>query len=302
MKSVIETVEKRHNIIFAWIVILLVSDLPNVIWNGFDLKVPVWLFWAKVGVLAIFFMLCLTWKIIRPLRQFALVMFVFYSVFLVSNWVGKTSWWQSHFNYKNISFTLAYLGAYILDIAVSLSVIIVLWIIKRDRKDFFLTMGNLKAPFERVRWLGIPDGKSWGTFGWIFALIISGVTLIVMAMSMRISSEILLKALLLLPAVLIFAAINAFNEEMYFRASLLSTLHSIIGRTHVLLITAIFFGLAHYLYGTPSGIIGFLMTGFLGWLLGKSILETKGFFWAWFIHFLADVVIFIGYAIAWVQK
>jgi hypothetical protein len=43
------------------------------------------------------------------------------------------------------------------------------------------------------------------------------------------------------------------------------------------------------------------MTGFLAWLLGKSVLETKGLLWAWFIHFLPDVVIFYSYAIAWMQ-
>jgi hypothetical protein len=26
--------------------------------------------------------------------------------------------------------------------------------------------------------------------------------------------------------------------------------------------------------------------------MGKSMVETGGFFWAWFIHFLQDVVVF----------
>jgi hypothetical protein len=30
----------------------------------------------------------------------------------------------------------------------------------------------------------------------------------------------------------------------------------------------------------------------LGWLLGKSILDTKGLLWARFFHFWQDVVIF----------
>jgi uncharacterized protein len=44
------------------------------------------------------------------------------------------------------------------------------------------------------------------------------------------------------------------------------------------------------------------MTGFLAWLLGKSMLETKGLFWAWFIHFLPDAVIFFSYAIVWIKQ
>jgi len=35
-------------------------------------------------------------------------------------------------------------------------------------------------------------------------------------------------------------------------------------------------------------------TRFLGWLLAKSIAETEGMFWAWFIHFLQDLIIFGG--------
>jgi hypothetical protein len=31
---------------------------------------------------------------------------------------------------------------------------------------------------------------------------------------------------------------------------------------------------------------------FLGWILAKSMLETRGLAWAWFIHFVQDVAIF----------
>jgi hypothetical protein len=29
----------------------------------------------------------------------------------------------------------------------------------------------------------------------------------------------------------------------------------------------------------------------LGWLLARSVMDTRGMGWAWFIHFLQDVVI-----------
>jgi len=68
-----------------------------------------------------------------------------------------------------------------------------------------------------------------------------------------------------------------------------------------MLITITLFGLAHYLYGSPPGVLGFLMTGFLAFLLGKSMLETRGLAWPWFIHFLPDAVIFFSYAVVFVQ-
>jgi len=55
-------------------------------------------------------------------------------------------------------------------------------------------------------------------------------------------------------------------------------------------VSAILFGSVHY-WGSPGGILGVLVAGFLGWFLTKSILETKGIFWAWWIHFLQDVII-----------
>ena len=84
---------------------------------------------------------------------------------------------------------------------------------------------------------------------------------------------------------------NAFSEEMTFRAALLAPLHGVVGKSQALLLTAALFGLWHY-YGVPYGVVGVIMAGGLGWLLGKSMLETKGLFWAWFIHFWQDVAIF----------
>ena len=200
-----------------------------------------------------------------------------------------------------MSFTLGYTGIYILDCAVALAVIAALWAVKRRRSAFFLVKGELRAPIEPVRWLGIGSGESWRTFGWIFAVAAALAVAVPTLLSVRLAPEALGRAAGLLPAVLLFAAINAFNEEVYFRASFLSTLTDVIGRGHALLVASVFFGMGHYLYGSPPGVIGFLLTAFLGWLLGKSMLETKGLLWPWFIHFLADVVVFLYYALTFVR-
>jgi membrane protease YdiL (CAAX protease family) len=84
---------------------------------------------------------------------------------------------------------------------------------------------------------------------------------------------------------------NSFSEELTYRAALLAPIHRILGPTQSILMTATFFGIGHY-YGIPPGILGILATGFFGWLLGRSLLETKGLFWPWAIHVCGDVVIF----------
>jgi hypothetical protein len=71
---------------------------------------------------------------------------------------------------------------------------------------------------------------------------------------------------------LAFAAINAGFEEIRFRCVLLACAEGVVGRTHAIWLTA----------------------GFLGWLLATSILDTRGWGWAWMIHLGDDVIIFLS--------
>jgi hypothetical protein len=294
--------ERLPLILSAWGLILLISDLPDVLWNAVTGEVPGWLFWGKVGMLGASLALCLLWKRLRPLWQFASVMLVFYLALEITGRIRNGDWWQARFGGANVSFGVGFLGIFLLDNAVALTVLLTLWLIHRTRSAFFLVKGQLDAPIEPVRWLGIRAGESWRKFGWIFAVCAAVIVAIPTILSLRPSGAVLLQAATLLPFVLLFAAINAFNEEAYFRLSILSTLSNVIGKTHALLISVFIFGMAHWLYGSPPGLLGFALTGFLAFLMGKSILETKGLFWAWFIHLLPDIVIFASYAIAWFQK
>jgi membrane protease YdiL (CAAX protease family) len=57
-----------------------------------------------------------------------------------------------------------------------------------------------------------------------------------------------------------------------------------------------FFGIAHF-FGTPGGLLGAALAVFMGWILGKAMVETRGLLWAWWIHFLGDVVVFVFLAL-----
>jgi len=296
-----EQIDRRIVVPAAWVGMLIISSLPDIFFQYLTGQVPPWIDQAKLAGSVLFLGLVLVWKRVRPLWQYALVLLVFFLTYVTTQWVYQTPWWQTRFVGEDVSFLVGYSGIFILDFVIALAVIVVLWVIKKNRQDFFLTRGQLDAPIKPVRWLGIREGESWRTFGWIFAVVASLLVAIPTLLVMRPSTGTLIQALPLLPAALLFAAINAFNEEIYFRASLLSTLPEVIGRSQSMLITITLFGLAHYLYGSPPGVIGFLMTGFLAFLLGKSMLETRGLAWPWFIHFLPDAVIFFSYAVVFVQ-
>jgi len=294
--------DKRLAIAFAWGMILLVSNLPDALFKAFVGSVPGSLSWAKVGLLATGLVACFLWKRLRALRPFAFVFLVFFLALELTGLARKTAWWSGHFGGGgHVSFALGYAGIFLLDTGVALAVIAALWVVKRRRSAFFLVKGDLAAPIGPVRWLGIRQGESWRTFGWIFAVIAALAVAVPTLLSASLAPGAVGRAIGLIPAVLLFAAVNAFNEEIYFRASLLATLVDVVGRGHALMIAAVFFGMAHYLYGSPPGVVGFLMTAFLGWLLGKSMLETKGILWPWFIHFLSDVVVFLFYAVTFVR-
>jgi hypothetical protein len=173
----------------AWLSILLISDLPNILWNSFSGQVPEWLIWIKVGLLGLFVGFCLIRKSIRPLLHYAFVFLVFYLSLGGKELLGETPWWQSRFGGSQVSFTLGYLGIYILDLGVAFAVIAALWIVKRNRNKFFLAKGQLDAPIEPVRWLGIRKGESWRTFGWIFSVVVCLGILIPTALSLRPSSD-----------------------------------------------------------------------------------------------------------------
>jgi hypothetical protein len=196
----------------------------------------------------------------------------------------------------NPSFNVYMLANQSLRLIVTLVLIAALFLLKRSREKFFLVKGDTSAEAEPVSLLGIKPGERWNTLGRNFALIISLGTLTFLVFAGRPPLDIVIQALPFLPAVLVAAMLNAFNEEITYKASFLSVLEDAVGKHQALWLMAAYFGIGHF-YGIPYGVIGVLMAGFLGWFLGKSMLETRGLWWAWFIHFLQDVLIFAFLAI-----
>jgi membrane protease YdiL (CAAX protease family) len=288
--------------VLAWAFVLAVSDLPDILFKSLAGRIPAGMFWTKAGILVSGLALSLVWKKLRALAPFLFIFSVFFVFLGLTSRAGKTAWWIGRFGGPDVSFTRGYIGIYVLDTIVALAVIAALVIVKRRRPAFFLVKGDTAAPIRPVRWLGIREGESWKTFGWIFTLAASAAVAIPTFLAVHPNMAALGKAAALIPAVLLFAAVNAFNEEIYYRASMLSTLADVIGGNRALLAAALFFGLGHFLYGSPPGVVGFLMTAFFGWLIGKSMLETKGFLWPWFMHFVSDVVVFASYAVAWAGR
>lgn len=284
----------------AWVTALLASDLLEIIADAATGAIPGWLAWIKLGGVLVVLGLCLAWPRLQALRPFAAVMVVFLLALRLTSWIQALPEWQAAFQAENASFFLGYTRFYLTDLLLSAVMLLALWLIFRRREAFFLRVGDLKAPIEPVRWLGIKRGKSWAVFGWIFGVCAMAGVAIPTLLGLRLDGAILARALPLVPACLLFAGINAFTEETYYRLPFLAAMPGVVGRGQAMLMQMAVFGLAHWRVGSPPGLVGFALTAFLAFLMGKSILETKGIGWAWLIHFLPDVVVFFSYAVMWV--
>ena len=292
-----ENSKSKTLIITAWVFLLLASSLPRIILQEVfhhqisnDLSFGI----AAIVVLA-GLVLTFAWQAVQALQPF----FILFLTLVGIEWVVFTrldqlplySSWLA-----NPSFNVFMLANQSLRLVVSVVIIAVLFVLRKSRAAFFLIKGDTSASVEPVSWLGIKEGETWNKAGRIFAIVISLGTLTFLVLAGRPPLDIVIRALPFLPAVLLAAMLNAFNEELTYKASFLSVLEDVVGRPQALLLMAAYFGIGHF-YGIPYGVIGVLMAGFLGWLLGKSMLETRGFWWAWFIHFWQDVIIFIFLAI-----
>lgn len=274
----------------AWLVILLVSLLPDVFLNEV-LDQSINLLWWKIGFLGLLFVLSFFGDRFRRLRILFLLVGVIYLAEFAVSLLSELKFWSGIFGGPEAGFSRELLGIQLGRLLVSLTLIGVMLLIGWNRKDFFLVRGKLNAPIQPVRWLGFPERDPWTQFGGQWGAYITLGTLVFLILAGRPSFNQIWLTLPFLPVVLLGAVLNAFNEEVTYRSTLLASLEPVVGPGSSLMISAVFFGSAHY-YGVPYGVIGVVMATFLGWILGKAMLETRGFFWAWFIHFLQDVVIF----------
>ena len=186
-------------------------------------------------------------------------------------------------------------------LGVAMLVLFTIYFVNPANFSAFLTPGNIAAPANGVPWLGISEGESWLSLGASLSFFITLATSTFIYLQFRKSTGSFRQLIPFMPWVLLFSFTNSFSEEVVYRLGVIVPLAGTVDVAYILLFSAAAFGAPH-LRGMPNGIVGALMAGLLGWLLAKSVVETNGIFWAWFIHFLQDVVIFSAFVMAAANK
>lgn len=154
-----------------------------------------------------------------------------------------------------------------------------------------LTFGNLSTIAQKERWLGINGKTSWKTNAMQLLFFISIATGIFMFLAVKYTGSLSNFRWSFIPFILLISLTNSFSEEIIYRFAINGNLMNGTSKLAVLIISAVLFGLPHYL-GYPSGVVGVVMAGMLGFVLSKATYETQGIGIAWTIHFVQDIIIF----------
>lgn len=270
--------------VVAWVSVLLASDLDFIASQLIGVHFPPWASLARAAVLVVVAMT--TWRSGRlpHLHRFVFAL----AAMLVGDWllsqIEPNLYWlqgaaRAQRMFARVFLTLIPGTAMALSLAGS----------GISRHDLFLTSGDWSAPTS----LPFLRGRRWSIVAPLLLTVVSATLIVQLWIVSHGSRHFRADVLLLgLPAAVLFAALNASSEEFRFRCVLLAHGVRSIGVTHAVAATSVLFGLAHF-GGHPSGISGVLMAGFFAWVVARSMVDTRGWGWAWLLHFVQDVIIFL---------
>lgn len=270
----------------AWAAILSASGPAEIIWRvGFGGRETVWIAVAQTGALFLLLGLVRTWRAVRPLTALVSALTAlaggFVVLFLLERATGFTAWAGRAPQYLAIPAESALLCL------PTLAMLAVAFGFGFRRRQLFLTRGDLAAP-SRVP--GTSRRLPWSRVGPVAILLFAVPLGVQLALTTHTHAH-LLRVAELLPLGIGFAAVNAAQEELRFRAVPLALAVPVVGGERPIWMTATTFGLAHW-FGHPSGPSGVALTLIGGLVLAKAMLETRGLLWPWAIHAVQDVLIF----------
>jgi uncharacterized protein len=209
------------------------------------------------------------------------------TVFLVSaNSVLSKINWTIHEN----TFINGILKYQLYAFAIAFLVALITLALSRESK-VLLKFGTVETVAIKEKWLGINGKSSWKTNGLQLLFFISCATALFMFLGVKYTNSLGNFRGYFIPFILLVSLSNSVSEEMIYRFAINGNLMNVAPKMTILLISAVLFGLPHF-YGFPSGFIGVIMAGVLGYVLSKATYETEGLGIAWGIHFVQDLIIF----------
>ncbi len=279
----------------AWVTTLLISRLPEIVLREvFAISVP-WMAWAVVALSAGVWIAARYLVALRPLERYFAVMTVLAVMLAVIPAIFTSAAWQSVISPTGHPM-LVLLAERILLALLAVVMIGVVILLGTRPRDAYLGKGDLNGP-TTSRKPRSTEILRWGLFGPIMFVFLILITTYAAAPALPDRID-LGAALPFLGVAAIAALLNAFWEEVAYRAAPLSQLGRAIAPSMGVVILAVWFGLGHFYGGIPAGVIGALLTGAVALLFGRAMIETGGLGWPLALHFSGDLVIYSFLALA----
>jgi membrane protease YdiL (CAAX protease family) len=264
-----------NDVLALWALILVSSPTSEIVFRVFLGAVPAWLIEARILVLIAMLAVTAYARFFKALRPFCIGYLLQLVVVVVAQqlaravpvyrWIEARGFVQSELFLEGAVFVAG--------------VPAILWCWpQRDR--FFLRLGDLAAAVTPLK------------FRWRAAAPIFGVVSAICAwVFVRYTGAPVATPLAMVAGAILLAAVNALQEEFLNRNLLIGAVRPGFGAPQAVLVSAFIFGVGHW-NGLPAGALGVLMTFALGAATGTAMIQTRGMFWSWFMHFVPDCVLF----------
>ncbi|MGR6964033.1 CPBP family intramembrane glutamic endopeptidase [Geodermatophilus sp. URMC 61] len=276
---------------FAWLVTLVLSSLPAITAVELAGVAPAAAHWSTLAAAAPLSAVAWTWPPARPvLRYLLVVLAAFCAAYLLppllGGWTGAGGSDLGRALFGKTVFLL---------VAAAMAGLLVT-VLRMTPTEAFLTPGDMAAP-SGARLPGRSSAVSWAVLGPVAAGALFALLATMTWLESGLEPAALERLTPLLPLVIGCAAFNALGEEVVYRSGPLATLVGVVGSRQAVLLTSVWFGLAHYSGSVPEGFGGVLQSGALALLLGGAMVATRGLGWPFLIHVAVDLVVFASIAV-----
>jgi membrane protease YdiL (CAAX protease family) len=262
----------------------------------FRIETP-WMAAYLIAMAVVLVVVSSIWSRLRPLRPYFVVMLAVLVLTTVADPLLRSLGVIPAGSIDEDASLVGLLGSRVLLALEALILIAIVAALGYRGRAAFMAVGDLHAP-SGLRLPGATHRSiGWAVIGPIAALVLFALTASFVFTSVG-SLDDLDAALPLLPVALLAAALNAFSENVLYRAGPLAPLVPVVGSGHAIWMLAIWFGLGHFYGGIPSGVAALLFVIPVGLVLAKAMVDTRGLAWSWGIHFCIDAAIYIALALS----
>jgi len=242
MKTIANTLPVRASFSIqagaAWGLMLAVSSLPDILFRELTGSLPGWLYWMKVALLAVLLATAFAWNRLRSLRLYFAALLGLYviqwGVSEIFTQLNGSSWFAGR-----IPFVSSLLSVEAPRVAIAFLMVLYLLALTRDLSRFYFVPGLRDAIASPIPGI-MTQPTPWKRLGPIVCIcLLAGMAVITWLMGTHPGIRQFAAAAPLLPWILLFAASNAFGEELSYRATLLAGLAGPLGSSQALGISAV---------------------------------------------------------------